>query len=135
MIQKIKKRIIDYVRSNYTLLSINKFIKGKTYLNARCHLNAVQEFYDNGSNVCLCVCVGNDEVFVHFINQDAKGNYIDNTLGWYGQEVFDYFLIRKVNENEYHKIWQLLVETKRMLININSNWLERKLKLIKENEI
>lgn len=135
MKQKIKQRIVSYVQSNYELLDKNKFIKGKTYLNARCHLNAVQSAYDNNYKVCLSICVGNDEVFVHFINKDVKGNYIDNTLGWYGQELYDYFLVREVNENEYRRIWNLLINTKKMLINTNSTWLERKLKFIKENDI
>lgn len=135
MKRKIKQRIINYAQSNYKLLDKNKFIKGKTYLNHRCHLNAVQEAYDNLSKVLLVVCIGNDEIIVHFINQDLKGNYIDNTLGWYGKELYDYFLIREVNESEYHKIWNLLINTKKALINTNSTWLERKLKFIKEDDI
>lgn len=135
MKQKIKQRIVNYVKSNYQILDKDKFIKGKTYLNARCHLNAVQSAYDNNYEVLLVVCIGNNEVFVHFINKDLKENYIDNTLGWYGQELYDYFLIRKVNVTEYKKIWNLLVDTKKMLIALNSNWFEQKLGFIKEDDI
>ena len=74
-------------------------------------------------------------MFVHFINQDSKGNYIDNTLGWYGQELYDYYLVREVNKSEYRTIWKLLTNTKKTLININSSWIERKLKIIKEDDI
>lgn len=135
MKQKIKDRIVSFVKANYEILNINDFVGGRTYLNARCHLNAVQEAYDNGYKVLLTICVGNDGVFVHFINQDSKGHYIDNTLGWYGQELYDYYLVKEVSTSEYKTIWNLLINTKKMLINTNSSWLERKLKIIKEDDI
>ena len=135
MKQKIKDRIVSYVKSNYEILYLTKFINGRTYCNARCHLNSVQEAYDKGYKVLLIVCVGNTEVFVHFINQDSKGNYVDNTLGWFGKELYDYYLVREVNKREYRTIWRLLNNTKKSLININSSWIERKLKIIKEDDI
>lgn len=99
------------------------------------YLNAVQEAFDKDYKVLLTICVGNDGVFVHFINQDSKGHYIDNTLGWYGQELYDYYLVKEVSTSEYKTIWNLLINTKKMLINTNSSWLERKLKIIKEDDI
>ena len=135
MKQKIKDRIVSYVKSNYEILDLTKFINGRTYCNARCHLNSVQEAYDKGYKVLLIICVGNNEVFVHFINQDSKGNYVDNTLGWFGKELYDYYLVREVNKSEYRTIWRLLNNTKKSLININSSWIERKLKIIKEDDI
>ncbi len=135
MKKKIKERIVNYVKTNYTLLDANKFINGKTYCNAKCHLNAVQEAIDNDYDVLLTVCVGNDDVFVHFINVDSKGSYIDCTLGWFGVELYDYYLIRKIDKREYKTIWQNLINTKKTLINLNSNWLERKLRLIKKDDI
>lgn len=135
MKSKIKNRIINYVKSNYKLLDSSKFLNGKTYCNHRCHLNAVQEAYENGDKVCLTVCIGGGKVIVHFINQDSKGHYIDNTLGWYGKELYNYYLVKEVTPNEYKKIWNLLIDTKKMLINTNSSWLERKLAFIKEDDI
>ena len=135
MKKKIKERIVDYVKTNYTLLDINKFINGKTYFNRKCHLNSVQEAIDNNYDVLLVICVDNDDVFVHFINIDSKGRYIDSTLGWYGKELYDYYLIRKIDKREYKTIWQNLINTKKMLINLNSNWLERKLGFIKEDDV
>ena len=132
---KIKNKIVNYVKSNYKLLDSSKFLNGKTYCNHRCHLNAVQEAYENGDKVFLAVCIGNGEVIVHFINQDSKGHYIDNTLGWYGKELYDYYLVKEVSKSEYKTIWNLLTNTKKMLINTNSSWLERKLKIIKEDDI
>ncbi len=132
---KIKNKIVNYVKSNYKLLDSSKFLNGKTYCNHRCHLNAVQEAYENGDKVFLVVCIGNGEVIVHFINQDSKGHYIDNTLGWYGKELYDYYLVKEVSKSEYKTIWNLLTNTKKMLINTNSSWLERKLKIIKEDDI
>lgn len=135
MKQKIKNRIVNYVKSNYKLLDSSKFLNGKTYCNHRCHLNAVQEAYENGDKVCLVVCIGDGEAVVHFINQNLDGDYIDNTLGWYGKELYDYYLVKEVSTSEYKTIWNLLINTKKMLINTNSSWLERKLKIIKEDDI
>lgn len=132
---KIKNRIVNYVKSNYKLLDSSKFLNGKTYCNHRCHLNAVQGAYENGDKVFLVVCIGAGEVIVHFINQDSKGHYIDNTLGWYGKELYDYYLVKEASKSEYKTIWNLLLNTKKMLINANSSWLERKLKFIKEDDI
>ena len=135
MKRNIQDKIIKFVKSNYQLLDLNKFIKGNTFLNARGHLNSVQAAFDKGYKVLLTICVGNDSVFVHFINEDSKNNYIDNTLGWYGQELYDYYLIREVSPSEYRSIWNLLSDTKEMLININSNWLERKLGFVKSDDV
>lgn len=135
MKQKIVNRIVNYVKSNYKLLDSSKFLNGKTYCNHRCHLNAVQEAYENGAKVCLVVCIGNGESIVHFINQNQEGDYIDNTLGWYGKELYDYYLVKEVNPNEYKTIWKLLSNTKKTLINANSTWLERELRIIKEDDI
>ena len=133
--RKIKDRIVNFVKSNYKILNSNDFMNGKTYFNAKCHLNSVQEAYANGYKVLLTICIGNDEVFVHFINQDSKGHYIDNTLGWYGQEIYDYYFVKEVSTYEYKSIWQLLFSTKKMLINANSSWLERTFGLIKEDDV
>lgn len=135
MKQYIKKRVTNYVKANYSLLNSNDLTNGKTYLNARCHLNAVQEAYDNDYKVLLVICIGNDSVFVHFINQDNKGKYIDNTLGWYGRELYDYYVVKEVNSIEYKRIQDLLIDTKKMLIQLNTNWFERFLKFIKEDDI
>lgn len=135
MKQKIKDRIVSFVKSNYEMLDLNNFIGGKTYFNRKCHLNSVQEAYINGWKVILTICVGNDEVFVHFINQDSEGHYVDNTLGWYGQELYDYYFLKEVSTVEYKTIWDLLSNTKKMLINTNSSWLERCLRIIKEDDI
>ena len=89
MKKRIKERIINYIRTNYTLLDENKFTSGKTYCNQKCHLNSVQEAINNNYDVLLTVCVGNGKIFVHFINADSNGRYIDSTLGWYGVALYD----------------------------------------------
>lgn len=135
MKKRMKKKILNYVKTNYILLDNSKFIGGKTYMNQRCHINAVQDAYDNKSKVLLTFCIGNNEMFVHFINETKNGKYIDNTLGWFGRQLYDYYLIREVEPFEYATIWKILYSTKRTLINLSSNRLERALKMVREDDI
>lgn len=136
MIKRIKKKIVNNIKSNYNVLDKNDFINGQTLFNRRCHINAVSNKINKNYKVLLTICIGNDDVFVHFINQDILGNYIDDTLGWYGKQLYDYYLIREVTSDiECNHIWDTLLSTKRMLIEQNSNWLERCLRLVTEDDI
>lgn len=136
MTKRIKQRIINNIKSKYNSLDKNKFIDGLTLFNRKCHVNAVSNKLKKDYKVLLTVCIGNDEVFVHFINQDDEGNYIDDTLGWYGKELYDYYLIREVTSNiECSHIWETLNYTKKMLIEQNTNWLERCLKFATKDDV
>ena len=121
--EKIIKNIYDYVVSNYTKINEKDMKMGQLLFNRRCHLNSVQNVYENKSDdVFLCVTVtkeDHNDLIVHCINK-KDDYYIDNTYGWYSCK-YDYYLIKKVAKNEYEDIDNILLSTKKMLFNINSN--------------
>jgi hypothetical protein len=101
--KKIKKRIDKYCETNYEKISKENMIMGKGLFNQRCQLNAVQQVKENNANEVYMVLCSNEATypFVHFINKNDD-KYIDNTLGW-ELDVYDYYIIRKIDETEYKK--------------------------------
>jgi len=126
-IQNILERIRKYVITNYTKLNIENFILGDAPFNRKCHLNAVQKIKEGKvEKVILCIAIdkNDDSQCIHFINQLKDGEYQDNTWGWLYEQT-DYYVIREVDKSEYDEINKLLENTRKMLINLHSNWFER----------
>lgn len=124
--EKIKKRIIEHVKANFKRIDKSEMELGNLVYNYMCHMNAVQ-YIKNGQadEVYLCVYIDNNWPIVHFINK--KGNkYIDNTLGW-RYEQLDYYIIKKVSEDEFNDIGDLLSNTQKSIVEANSNVIARKI--------
>lgn len=122
--KKILEKIIEYVRTNYTYINFEDMDMGDLYYNHRCHLNAVQYVKNKKCNeVYLCVTVEDNYPIVHFINK-KDNKYIDNTLGW-KYEYIDYYVIRKINSDEYKCIDDILAQTQRTLTRIYTNPITR----------
>jgi hypothetical protein len=125
--QDVFKRIRTYVTSNYQKLDTKDFVLGDAPFNRRCHLNSVQKVKEGkAKKVFSCFAIDTDDnsQCVHFINQLEDGKYQDNTWGWL-YEKSEYYIIKEVDSIEQNKIWDVLSDTKKMLLNLNSNWLER----------
>lgn len=133
---KILEKIRQYVVSNYYKINKSDMILGELSYNYRCHLNSVQKVKEGKADkVYLCIEIDWDDDFVcvHFIN--GKGNkYIDNTLGWRYEQI-DYYVIREVDESEYHDIWNLLNDTKKFLFNLYATWVDKYILRIKHTII
>ena len=119
--KNIKRKIDSYCKTNYQMIDKGKMKIGNGLFNHRCHLNAVQMVKTNqATDVYLVVALNDKEFpFVHFINTDNEGHFIDNTLGW-KFELYDYYIIKKIQPEEYKCIESILMETKRALINMYS---------------
>lgn len=133
---KVKKRIELYCETNYQRIHKSDMKMGKGLFNHKCHLNAVQQVKDDlMEEVYSCVCFS-DSTFpiVHFVNKDKDGKYIDNTLG-FEYEKYDYYIIRKIEESEFHKMDDLLMSAKKSLIDLHSNKLMNKILRIDEYNI
>ena len=124
--EKVIKRIIEHIKANYQRIDKDQMKIGDSFYNYMCHMNAVQ-YIKNGKadEIYLCVYIENNWPIVHFINkQDDK--YIDNTLGW-RYEQLEYYIIKKVSEDEYNSIEDLLSNTQKSLVESNSNVIARKI--------
>ena len=121
---KVVKKIIEYVRTNYTYINQNDLQLGNIIYNYRCHLNAIQTVKEGKADeVYLCVTIENNYPIVHFINK--KGDkFMDNTLGWTYENI-DYYIIRKINSDEYKNITDILVQAQRTLTRLYTNWFTR----------
>jgi len=123
---KIKQRIENYCTVHFDKLSKDHMKLGKGLFNHRCQYNAVQQVKEGGfKEVYLCVCCNSSNYpVVHFINKDKDGIYVDNTLGW-KYELYDYYIIKKLDESEFESIDKILNDTKADLLNKHSNPLIR----------
>jgi hypothetical protein len=131
------QRIRTYCKSNYKQLDINDFILGDAPFNRRCHINSVQKVKEGkATKVLLCFTIDkeNNSQYVHFINQLENGKYQDNTWGWI-YESTEYYFIKEVNKEEQQKVWNVLQDTKKSLLYLHSNWLERFLFRIKVEDL
>lgn len=133
---KILKRIKDNVILQYKKLDKSDMMLGDLNWNRKCHLNSIQYIKENKAKESyLCVTIDNsDFMCVHFVNKNKDNKFVDNTWGWLYEQV-DYYIIRKVNTDEYDNIWDLLDRTKRSLVFNNSNCILRKICGIKYEDI
>ncbi|MEQ6355190.1 hypothetical protein ABNX05_11225 [Lysinibacillus sp. M3] len=125
---KVAKKIKTYCQVNYDKVSKSKMRMGNGLFNHRCQLNTVQMVKEGlMKSVYLCICT-NDEDYpiVHFINLSNDNKFIDNTLG-FDYESYDYYIIRKIDESEFNKMNDLLMDTKKMLIMQHSRTLMNKI--------
>ena len=120
--KNIKRKIERFCKTNYPLINKDNMKMGRGLFNNRCHLNAVQMVKTNkAEEVHMVVSMNSKEFpFVHFINTDKEGKFIDNTLGW-KYETYDYYIIKKIEPEEYEAIEDVLLEAKKSLIEIHSN--------------
>lgn len=129
---KVLKKIIEYVRTNYTYINLSDMMQGNIIYNYRCHLNSVQCVKEGKADeVYLCVYVENNYPIVHFINKQGD-KFVDNTLGWTYENI-DYYIIRKINSDEYKNITDILVQAQRTLTRLYTNAFTRWLFGIKIN--
>lgn len=121
--ENILLAIRKYITTNYKKLNIDDFEIGDAPFNKRCHLNSVQKVKEGKAEkvfLCFSIDKDNNSQCVHFINQLENGKYQDNTCGWL-YEHSEYYLMKEIDKTEQEKIWDILMNTKEMLINLHSN--------------
>lgn len=133
---KIKKSIEEYCETNYEKINRDNMRLGRGLFNHRCQHNAVQQVKEGlMEEVYMVVCIsGSEYPVVHFINKDNEGFYIDNTLG-YLYDVYDSYIIRKIDPSEFNKMNDLLMNTKKSLITIHSSKFLNKILRINEHNL
>jgi hypothetical protein len=127
--EKVINRIIRHCMTTYTPIDLDDMVLGDLLFNRKCHLNAVQRVKENkAKEVYLCVCIAREsnDVIVHFINKNEDDKYVDNTLGWC-YKAYTYYIVRKIEENEYNNISDILANMKKELVFKHSNKIMRKL--------
>jgi hypothetical protein len=137
-IKSIKKRIYNFVASNYKKIDNDKFILGDMNYTYKCHYNAVQKVKEGkAAKVFACIAIDKNnstEIVIHFVNQLEDGVYQDNTWGWlYGS--YDYYFIKEVDKSEQDDIWELLGSIRKSLTESNSNRFLYKILKISEDII
>ena len=100
--KKAKQLITDMVISTKPKM---KVLSGVCRYNFRCHYNSVHEALNNGDEkIAMCFYFQkNGKPIIHYVNIDAAGNYIDNTIGRWS-ETYDYYFIRDIKKKDFFKI-------------------------------
>jgi hypothetical protein len=123
-IKSIKKRIYNFVASNYKRIDNDKFVLGDMNYTYRCHYNAVQKVKEGKASkafACIAIAKGDwKDMAIHFVNQLEDGAYQDNTWGWL-YDSYDYYFIKEVDKSELDDIWELLGSIRKSLMESNSN--------------
>jgi hypothetical protein len=123
-IRSIKKKIYNYVASNYKKIDNDKFVLGDMNYTYKCHYNAVQKVKEGkATKVYACIAIDKNDwkaIVIHFINQLDDGTFQDNTWGWL-YSTYDYYFIKEVDKSEQDDIWELLNSIRKSLMESNSN--------------
>jgi hypothetical protein len=130
--KEIANKIALYVSSTYEIIDKEIMKMGKGLFNRKCHLNSVQclkDEYNNATEVYACItldagCISNP--VLHFINKTSEGFYVDNTLGW-EYALYDYYIIKKLNEDECNHVWDSLQNIRDSLVNLQCGKLYQKI--------
>lgn len=61
---------------------------------------------------------------MHFINKNSDEKFVDNTWGW-TYEFYDYYFLRELYESEYNNISDLLNDVRKIIYDINCNFIEK----------
>ena len=148
VLQNLKKFIKELILADFSL----DILKGVKYeyiskvwfddgypmglVNQKCHVNAYNqavrstETYKRDCEIIVCLCVGDDDAFVHMINHDFEtGKYYDVTLGAYGNERVLYYQVSAIRYPYGCSVMpnpgDVLMQYKEQVLNDNFNWFER----------
>ncbi len=120
---KFKSKCFDFVVTNYKKVPYGKIKKsGFALSNTACHFNAVAAVNGGRADKVWMIWAGSADGCVHFINS-LNGMFFDET--WCHYENQNYYIIRQVMPCEFEGIYNLLCSSKRMLVNLNGNFVER----------
>lgn len=128
---EIAHKVALHVSSTYEIIDKEIMKMGKGLFNLKCHLNSVQclrDEYNNATEVYACVIVDTGSInnpILHFINKTSEGFYVDNSLGW-EYTTYDYYIIKKLNEDECNLVWDSLQNIRESLVNLQcSNFYQK----------
>jgi len=128
-IDNVQRKIKIYIKNTYAYLQLDDMVMGKGLFNRQCHQNSIQKANEDDLDVYMAVSLHNDDddndVFIHFINKDKNNKYVDNTLG-YQYKSYKYYIIRKININEYNKIFTIFLDYRKFLIDTQVGEFQRK---------
>jgi hypothetical protein len=101
-------------------------VMGDGMFNQRCHNNAVQKCKIGKAKDVYAVIYIEPyaQPIIHFINKLKNGKFQDNTLG-YLHEKAKYYILRKIEPEEYGEIGDILTNYKVHLFEAHTNILER----------
>lgn len=130
-INRIRQRLGAHFRANCQRIEPDRMRLGEMRYNFQCHLNAAHcATVDPRLQVVLCYCVSSEGgAFLHVINRDRQGHYIDNTLG-YDYADHDYYFVKVVSKSSYPRIVQWFDGIRRDFIGLHGRvWLCRLLNI------
>lgn len=116
----INKRISKKIQKEYPEI---KVLPGEAYFNRRCHLNSANIALRNNHEKVIC-CITIEETgsaFMHFLNIDSSGNYIENTLGQFSQ-IYRYYLIGEILKEDLLNIDRKFTEYRNMIRKKYIHW-------------
>ncbi len=120
---KFKSKCFDFVVTNYKKIPCDKIKEPSFALsNSACHFNAVAAARSGRADKVWMIWGGKENGCIHFINS-LDGMFFDETWSYYENQ--NYYIIRQVMPHEFETIYDLLNSSKRMLINLNGNLIER----------
>lgn len=100
----IKKKVRDAADKAYPQKIEMSWVEGAGMYNHSCHLNAVNAVRDGRAcAVVECIVIDDSYATAHYINLDARGKYIDLTLGYFWAGA-DYRFVRLVPMTEWDSI-------------------------------
>lgn len=109
----VKNKIKKYIKNKHDKIQVKS---GNGMFNFMCHANATQyAIKHNEKEIILCICINKHGTpFIHFINKNVDGEYIDNTLGFWSKTM-EYYLIKNISEDDYFNIEDIFTNYRKYL--------------------
>jgi hypothetical protein len=121
--RRYERRVADYCRVHFQRLEHNDetFILGQGSFARKCHMVSIQAVKEGRArSVWLVLAWDNGSPFIHFLNKNGDGKWMDNSVGW-EHKTYGYYLIREIVESEYEDIGNVLRSAQRFFQETFSN--------------
>ena len=106
------KKIKEHVINTGKLIDVKS---GRCRYNYKCHMNAVSDALSSKQNsIGMCVCINDNNCFIHFVNISKNNTYIDNTLGQWSVN-YDYYLIDIIDKKDFFSVNEIFTKYRKKL--------------------
>lgn len=97
---KAQEQIANHILATYTKIVVKP---GILRYNFKCHKNCVHDAKRKGDKrIAMCVYLEYGQPVIHFLNYH-KGEFIDNTLGFW-TERYDHYFVKWIDEEDFYQV-------------------------------
>lgn len=122
-LEELEDKMHDYVVGTLPRIEVEP---KQGLFNKMCFFNAVDysERHEQDIKVAEVIIVEEGFTYLHYINVDEAGVYLETSLGFRATYI-DYYLVRIIPSEDYHRIHKLFDNAQRAYADKFLNWYDR----------